>query len=849
MSSRGDSGENASTYSRSAVAICLAPLPAASRTARSMRSWPYMAAPSRRSVTPSVKNTRASPGSSRTSTGLTLTSGNSPTAVPSRPTHDVSPSPRSSSGFSWPDRHSVGGERPAVVAFEQGRGDGRVAHVAGLLEQCGVEQFERARQRAAVAGHDPQDVAHDAGDRRGLRALAAHVADGDPQAVVGQLGRVVEVAADLGADHRARAGAGHAPRGRGQVLGGEGHPGDVRERARHERRLEFVGDGLAFGVDAGVVEGERTALGEVGDDGALLRGVLAFDVACPTVRTPMVAPRADSGTAMPSRPRGTGSSMPVQPSVASAAASAGAALSSFSRRCSSSDSSAWVRAASRRSPPSPVRCTAAQRPELGHDELRDECHREVLFERVGEEFAGLGEVGEPAGAALLVGAHPVDLDGQGDAFGDELGQRPPGGLGVAREEEPAAGRGGERQRDGDGDVADVAELGEDLRPGAVSGVVFDRAARGGRGVVAAGEQLGDDLVDRQPRLERGGDGEERGELVEVRQGHVDVGVRVGAGRGPGVGVAVDAEPDRLAGRVVGGAPRGREAVDEEEAAAALGGDLGHGGVEGVDAAGAVVGDGDAHADRVGGDGEVDVSAGVDDAVGGQLGREQEGLVEQLGETGFGEHRAHCGAGGGGGAVVGREPEAPGEPLGVGHRPSLCPSARSSRHRVAALGPVRDRVFDAVRSSCAAWERRAAAARWIDHRSAEPIGALAAVRLASRVVGGRWLIRALAAARPAPPMVDPRPHVCPARVAAVRGRQSIRALGSTQALSFAMDSRTVPVLTIGGSSIRGCNAPAVLHWYGLRGSVAVVHTCLPEPRLRTSVSFLSVTRGDRAQCPQ
>jgi len=68
------------------------------------------------------------------------------------------------------------------------------------------------------------------------------------------------------------------------------------------------------------------------------------------------------------------------------------------------------------------------------------------------------------------------------------------------------------------------------------------------------EELRDELVDRQPRLDRGGDGEERGELGQVGQARVEHGVRVGPGGRAGVGVAVDAEPDRLAGGVVGGAP-------------------------------------------------------------------------------------------------------------------------------------------------------------------------------------------------------------------------------------------------------------------------------------------------------
>src|SRR5690606_20207665 len=161
----------------------------------------------------------------------------------------------------------------------------------------------------------------------------------------------------------------------------------------------------------------------------------------------------------------------------------------------------------------------------------------------------------------------------------ELGQGPPFGPGLPGQDESPRGGGGQRDRDGDGLLGDVAERGQDARPHAAARVELDRAARGGGGVVEAGEELGDQLLDRQARLERGGDGEQRGEFGEVGDGAVgDVGGG-GAPRGRrGLGVAVDAEPDGLAGGVVGGAPRGREAVDQEQAASALGGDVGHGGV-------------------------------------------------------------------------------------------------------------------------------------------------------------------------------------------------------------------------------------------------------------------------------
>nr|BFF23106.1 hypothetical protein GCM10025732_10710 [Glycomyces mayteni] len=73
-----------------------------------------------------------------------------------------------------------------------------------------------------------------------------------------------------------------------------------------------------------------------------------------------------------------------------------------------------------------------------------------------------------------------------------------------------------------------------------------------------------------------------------------------------------------------------------------------------------------------------------DAVGRQLGGEQQGLVEQLGEPGLGEDRADGGAGCGGGAVVGRQPQPTGGPLGVRHRASLCPARIGLLHPFGAV---------------------------------------------------------------------------------------------------------------------------------------------------------------------
>jgi len=212
----------------------------------------------------------------------------------------------------------------------------------------------------------------------------------------------------------------------------------------------------------------------------------------------------------------------------------------------------------------------------------------------------------------------------------------------------------------------AAVPGEDLGAESVAPVQPDRATGGAHHLGDPGQQPGGELGQRLVGVRVGG------ELHQVAHGFgarrtVAVPVRFGdaqrAGRRPGgpAGAGpVQAEPDALAGGQVGRAPPAGEVVDEQQPAPSGGhlGDVGRGVAHTddqlVDRAGGEVGDGHGEAGAVGVDLDVQFGTRVFDGVGGQLGGEQQRLVEQFGQPRFEQHGAHQRAGRRGGAAVGGE---------------------------------------------------------------------------------------------------------------------------------------------------------------------------------------------------
>jgi hypothetical protein len=159
---------------------------------------------------------------------------------------------------------------------DEGRGERAELQRIGGLHHHVVEHVHRVGEPVAVADQHAQDVADEAGAGGGARALAADVADRDQEAFGVHREDVVEVAADVGSA------AG------GQVFGREVETGRHGHRPRQQRLLERLRHGDVRGRALGVLHGERSPPGDVGDEDDVLGGVR------PSVGTPDEH-RADGG--------------------------------------------------------------------------------------------------------------------------------------------------------------------------------------------------------------------------------------------------------------------------------------------------------------------------------------------------------------------------------------------------------------------------------------------------------------------------------------------------------------------------------------------------------------------------
>ena len=197
MSSDGASEAKRSTarMMRAATAPAVRPVQVVRTSARP--SSPSMRVPSRRSVTPSVTQSRTSPGSRVTVCSYEL-----------QVLHDAQQRLRfggrlDRAVLAQAERQRVAGaddlqDRAAVLLGPQlAVEEGQEAAAGALVEDGGVEAFQDRRAAEALAGQQAQGVPGEAGDRGGLRARAADVADGEAVGAVADREEVVEVAADL----------------------------------------------------------------------------------------------------------------------------------------------------------------------------------------------------------------------------------------------------------------------------------------------------------------------------------------------------------------------------------------------------------------------------------------------------------------------------------------------------------------------------------------------------------------------------------------------------------------------------------------------------------------------------
>ena len=109
-------------------------------------------------------------------------------------------------------------------------------------------------------------MAGERGQRRGRGALAAHVADGEPEAALADLPEVVEVAAD------------HVVLARSAVPGHHLDVGQVGQPQRQQAALQRPGDLLLLGVQTRVCDRQRRVGGEVLGEGdvALVEGAVGL---------------------------------------------------------------------------------------------------------------------------------------------------------------------------------------------------------------------------------------------------------------------------------------------------------------------------------------------------------------------------------------------------------------------------------------------------------------------------------------------------------------------------------------------------------------------------------------------
>ena len=156
------------------------------------------------------------------------------------------------------DRWRVAGgrrrHRPTVAVGSQPHEDsGREVIEAGAFEQQLVDPGKHLLGLVDLAGQAADRVPHGDRDPGRRRALAGDVADQKPAAVVGRQ-HVVEVAADLD------------PTPGGLEDDRELEAGHGRRAGRAQAALEIAGDCVALLVELGVVEGQRGAFAELGEE-------------------------------------------------------------------------------------------------------------------------------------------------------------------------------------------------------------------------------------------------------------------------------------------------------------------------------------------------------------------------------------------------------------------------------------------------------------------------------------------------------------------------------------------------------------------------------------------------------
>ena len=143
-------------------------------------------------------------------------------------------------------------EPAAAQRLQPGEQRGQELARAALVEHRAVEGAEHRRGRFVRVGGRAHGVAGERGQRGGVDALAADVADRDAPRAVAERERVVEVAADLDA-----LGAGLQP-------SGEVDPGHVGQRARQQRGLQRLRDRVLALVELRAGDRDRGLRGDRG---------------------------------------------------------------------------------------------------------------------------------------------------------------------------------------------------------------------------------------------------------------------------------------------------------------------------------------------------------------------------------------------------------------------------------------------------------------------------------------------------------------------------------------------------------------------------------------------------------
>ena len=352
-------------------------------------------------------------------------------------------------------------------------------------------------------------------------------------------------------------------------------------------------------------------------------------------RSPPAA--APSGTGVPvrmaSRARASTESGPASPSVACS--------------CGSIASSAWVAAASRSSPPLVGGVHRAPLAEPRHHQLRDERQGQLDVERLGEQLAGLGEERQPGlpahgrrGAAgrspgaARAARRPASASGRAYAVGAASSSSSPAhgrctaaAPGSASSPGAAAGRTaasmcGPAPSPASRRTTPPAAPISSAEPGAAA---RRRSRPGASSACGSGLACSSALAPR--RWAR-----RRCRSVGARRASAGDRVPGPAGTTRPCRCAWWVVPQRLAKWSTSSSPRPRSA-----SSAMSEGSSPADGAAGSTGAGGEVDDRHGQAGRVGDDLDVQFGAGVHDRVGGQLGGQQQRLVEQLVQPRLGEH--------------------------------------------------------------------------------------------------------------------------------------------------------------------------------------------------------------------